>query len=97
MINLPMEARNGKERQNDQQDLVDTGFATVEESKIHLNRKVMKSELTDVDITAQVMIFLGRFERVPVFMCFMYQKLTFHPDIQVRLQKEVDETRKECC
>ena len=97
MINLLMEARKGKERQDDQLDLVDTGFATVEESGVHLNRKVMKSELTDIDITAQAMIFfLAGFESVSVLMCFMCHELALHPDIQERLQNEVDETRKEC-
>ena len=97
MINLLMEARKGQERQADQHDLVDTGFAAVEESGVHLNRKVMKSELTDVDITAQAMIFfLAGFETVSVLMCFMCHELALHPDIQEKLQKEVDETRSEC-
>ena len=97
MINLLMEARRGQVKQDDQQDLVDTGFATVEESKVHFNRKVMKSELTDIDITAQAMIFfLAGFDTVSVLMCFMCHELALNPGIQERLQKEVDETRKEC-
>ena len=92
-----MEARKEKERQDHQQDLVDTGFATVEESGVHLNRKVMKSELTDIDITAQAMIFfIAGFDTVSLLMCFMCHELALHPDIQERLQKEVDETKKEC-
>ena len=96
MINLLMEARKGQ-TQEDRNDLMDTGFATVKESEIHINRKTMKSELTDLDMTAQAMIFfLAGFETVSVLMCFMSHELALHPDIQEKLQKEVDRTRSEC-
>ena len=97
MINLLMEARKGKERQDDDQDLVDTGFATVKESENYINRKIIKSELTDLDIAAQAMIFFfAGFETVSNFMSFICHELALHPDIQEKLQSEIDSTKEEC-
>ena len=97
MINLLMEAKEVQEKQDEQSDLLDTGFATVEESELNLNRKVMKSELTDLDITAQAIVFfLAGFETVSSLMCFMSHELAIHQDVQEKLQEEIDKTRKEC-
>ena len=96
MINLLLEARKGQQKQDDQ-NLIDAGFATVLESGIHLNRKVINSELTDLDITAHAMLFFfAGFETVSNLMCFMSRELALHPEIQEKLQEEVDQTRKAC-
>lgn len=53
--------------------------------------------LTDLDITAQsFLFFFAGFETVSVAMCFSIYELTINPDIQKRLQDEIDETLASC-
>lgn len=96
MIHLLMEARKGKTALEDTTNLPDTGFATVNEH-IVVNHEQNKSKLTDLDITAQALIFFfAGFDSVSNLLCFMSHELAVHPEIQERLQKEVDETLEAC-
>jgi cytochrome P450 len=52
--------------------------------------------LDDLDITAQsVLFFLAGFDTASTLMCFASHLLAVHPDVQTRLQQEVDKTLKE--
>ncbi|KAI4464097.1 cytochrome p450 [Holotrichia oblita] len=97
MINLLLEARKGKKIEDTSNGVIDTGFATVQESSIHTNAAKPKQELTDMDIAAQAMIFFfGGFDSVSTLMYFMGYELVVNPDVQKRLQDEIDDTLKEC-
>lgn len=53
-------------------------------------------EWTDDEITAQAMIFfISGFETSSTFLSFLAYELTKNPDVQKRLQMEIDETEKE--
>ncbi|GJQ77433.1 hypothetical protein Trydic_g20831 [Trypoxylus dichotomus] len=97
MINQLLEARKGKKFYEEPSNgIVDTGFATVQESTIHTANKP-KQEFTDVDIAAQALIFFfAGFDSVSTLMCFMGYELAVQPDIQKKLQDEIDETLREC-
>lgn len=48
----------------------------------------------DDDLTAQAVIFLfAGFDTSSTLMCFMYHELALNPDVQKKLQKEIDEVR----
>lgn len=48
-------------------------------------------QLTDDDITAQALLFfLGGFEITATIMCLVSHELAINPEIQERLQEEVD-------
>ncbi|KAI4464070.1 cytochrome p450 [Holotrichia oblita] len=97
MLNLLLEARKGKKIEDSSNGVIDTGFATVEESSIHTNAAKPKQELTDMDIAAQAMIFFfAGFDSVSTLLCFMAYELVVNPDVQKRLQEEIDDTLKEC-
>lgn len=97
MINLMIEARKGKKTDDGSSEVIDTGFATVQESAIHTSVMKPKQELTDDDIAAQAMIFFfAGFESVSTLMSFMAHELVVNPEIQKRLQDEIDTTLNEC-
>lgn len=51
-----------------------------------------KDQLTDLDITAQALIFFfAGFESISNLMCFMSYELALNPDIQKRLQEEIED------
>lgn len=95
MIHLLMEARKGRLKHEDGKTYEkDTGFATAEESAI--GRSASKMELTDDVITAQALIFfLAGFETTSTLLSFLSYELALNPDIQAKLQEEVDEATKE--
>ncbi|XP_049819894.1 cytochrome P450 9e2-like [Aethina tumida] len=94
MINLLMEARKGL--QKNEENVIDTGFATVNESDI-IKPKSNLRELTDDDIAAQALIFFfAGFDTVSSLMCFMTYELGVNQDIQDRLREEVEETSNNC-
>ncbi|KAF5279689.1 hypothetical protein FQA39_LY18238 [Lamprigera yunnana] len=96
MIHLLMEARKGKQ-QLDNNTTIDTGFATVEESKVHHFDHKQQVELSDEDITAQALIFfIAGFHSASSLMCFITYELALNSNVQEKLQKEVDETLAEC-
>ncbi|CAH1178924.1 unnamed protein product [Phaedon cochleariae] len=92
IIQLLMEARNGVIR-NEEDDKLDTGYATVEESiggKIPMN-------ITNEDITAQALVFFfAGFESLSTLMCFTAYELAMNPDIQDKLRNEIRETSEKC-
>ncbi|KAF2899545.1 hypothetical protein ILUMI_06619 [Ignelater luminosus] len=94
MVHLLMEARKGQTRNDD--NVSDTGFAVVEESKsVKSSSKLQKPQITDEDITAQVLLFfLGGFDTVSTFMCFTTYELAINSDIQDRLREEIDRVYK---
>lgn len=50
-----------------------------------------------MDIAAQSFaFFFGGFETVSVTMCFSIYELTINPDIQKKLQQEIDDTKASC-
>ncbi|XP_017770134.1 PREDICTED: cytochrome P450 9e2-like [Nicrophorus vespilloides] len=95
MLNLMMEARKGRLK-HEEANFNDTGFATVEES--HIGKMQMKKhEITDIDITAQALIFFfAGFDTSSTLMSFMAYELAVNPDIQAKLIAEVDDTYEEC-
>ncbi|XP_069676308.1 cytochrome P450 9e2-like [Periplaneta americana] len=55
-----------------------------------------RKQLDDEDVVAQaVMFFIAGFDSSSTLLCFVTYLLAVHPDIQARLQKEIDDTLKE--
>lgn len=98
MLHLLMEARKGRLKHEDQDsDVIDTGFATVQESEIGKARKKQKPEISDDDITAQALVFfLAGFETVSTMLCYSCYELALHSDVQETLRREVDEVLEKC-
>nr|XP_022908462.1 cytochrome P450 9e2-like [Onthophagus taurus] len=66
---------------------------------IHLLLEAKKDgfELSDETITSQAVIFFfAGFESVATLLTFMGYELAINPEVQEKLQKEIDETLKEC-
>ncbi|KAF2897108.1 hypothetical protein ILUMI_09068 [Ignelater luminosus] len=81
MIHLLMQARKGKLK--DESSNTESSAEEVEKYKT----------LTDEDIIAQALVFfLGGFDSVSSGMSFVAYELAVNPDIQKRLQEEIDET-----
>ncbi|KAF5279691.1 hypothetical protein FQA39_LY18240 [Lamprigera yunnana] len=96
MIHLLMEARKGRYIEEDN-ITVDAGFASTEETKEHCVDTKRKLELTNEDITAQALIFFfGGFETSATLMSFLAYEIAVNSDVQVKLQKEIDETLSAC-
>ncbi|XP_072400637.1 cytochrome P450 9e2-like [Diabrotica undecimpunctata] len=92
MIHLLMEARKGNHQKEEK--VIDAGFAVVQESNLE---KVVSKEMTDLDITAQALIFFfAGFETVSSTMCFVAYELACNPDIQSKLRDEIRETLVQC-
>lgn len=91
MIHLLMEARKGN--QKNEENVTDTGFATVEE---HLEG-LANHNLTNEEIIAQALIFFfAGFDSVSTLMCFLAYELCVDQDIQNRLREEIEETSENC-
>ncbi|XP_017776423.1 PREDICTED: cytochrome P450 9e2-like [Nicrophorus vespilloides] len=91
MIHLLMDARKGQLNYDENIAIQDAGFAAVEESEIGKTVKKVKDVITDDDITAQALIFFfAGFDSVATLMVLMAYELAVHPDIQERLQNEID-------
>jgi cytochrome P450 family 9 len=57
---------------------------------------VLKTEWDDDDLAAQVVsFFLAGFETASTLLCFAAHLLVIHPDVQSRLQEEIDMTLNE--
>lgn len=55
------------------------------------------TELTDDDVTAQALLFfIAGFDTISTAICHMCYELALNEDIQIKLQKEVDETFEKC-
>ena len=54
---------------------------------------VLKTEWDDDDLAAQVVqFFLAGFDTASTLLCFATHQLATHPDVQSRLQEEIDMT-----
>jgi cytochrome P450 family 9 len=54
---------------------------------------VLKTEWDDDDLVAQVVLFfLAGFDTASTLLCFATHLLATHPDVQSRLQEEIDMT-----
>ncbi|CAH1987058.1 unnamed protein product [Acanthoscelides obtectus] len=95
MINLLMEARKGKIKQ-EEETVIDTGFSTVQESNVFKGKSAV-TEITNQDIASQAMVFFfGGFDSVSNLMCFMAHELAVNPDVQSRLRDEILDTTSAC-
>ncbi|XP_069676306.1 cytochrome P450 9e2-like [Periplaneta americana] len=80
MIHLLMQAKKG----------------TLQEEDSTEHQKSDKTKFDDEDIVAQaVMFFFAGFDTSSTLMSFLTYLLAVHPDMQARLQKEIDDTLKE--
>ncbi|CAG9858554.1 unnamed protein product [Phyllotreta striolata] len=97
MIHLLIEAQKGKDKEEEENQAIDNGFATVEESDLGQKSKSGFKKLTNMDIVAQAMIFFfAGFDTVSTAMCFMAYELAINPDVQKKLRDEIQETLNEC-
>lgn len=88
LIHLLMQAQKGQLK-HEGLDNKEAGFATVEESDIGKDTKQMK--LTDDHILAQALLFFfAGFDPVSTSLSFMAYELAINPEVQKKLQKEVD-------
>ncbi|KAK5641874.1 hypothetical protein RI129_010421 [Pyrocoelia pectoralis] len=95
MIHLLVEAKKGQLRHDESHEL-DAGFASVQESTI--GRKRYKDlHLSDDDMTAQALVFFfAGFDSSSRSMAFLAYELALNPEVQQRLQDEIDTTLQEC-
>lgn len=94
VINILLEAQKGNAKQETEK-IVETSFATVEEM-VEAKEISSKTEISDIDITAQALIFFfAGFDTVSTAMSFMSYELAANPDIQAKLREEIDEVAEE--
>ncbi|XP_058837431.1 probable cytochrome P450 9f2 [Topomyia yanbarensis] len=94
MINMLMEVRKGalKHLENEH-DLKDEGFATVEESSV--GKKSHSRIWTENELVAQCFLFfLAGFDTISTCITFLVYEITINPDIQNRLYEEIGETNQ---
>ncbi|GJQ77436.1 hypothetical protein Trydic_g20834, partial [Trypoxylus dichotomus] len=97
MINQLLDVRKGKTYADSSEEVIDTGYATVQESSIHSTNNSAKQKLSDLDIAAQALVFFfAGFDSVATLMSFLGYELAVNPDIQQKLQQEIDETLLQC-
>lgn len=90
MIHLLMQAQKGNLKHETVSE--DAGFATVEESSIGKSQALNKQVLTNEDIVAQAFIFFfAGYDTGSTVMSFLAYELALNPEVQKKLQKEVDE------
>ncbi|KAJ8953900.1 hypothetical protein NQ318_019140 [Aromia moschata] len=96
MINLLLEAQKGNQKQ-EENDIIDTGFATAQESDLVKTVGKQSRNITDANIVSQALVFFfAGFETISNLMVFLSYELAVNPDIQERLRNEVRETLEEC-
>lgn len=95
MIHLMLEARKGKlSHNNNMEDKIVDGFATVEESQMGKAQSGRNWE--DSDLAAQCFIFfLAGFDTVAQTMSFVAYELACNPEIQQKLFEEIIEMNNE--
>ncbi|XP_023721087.1 cytochrome P450 9e2 isoform X3 [Cryptotermes secundus] len=85
--------REGIVRPDMLQLLMQAKEGTLHEDNSAVNKKM---KLEDDDIIAQaVLFFLAGFDTSSTLLCFASYQLAVHPDVQSRLQEEIDETLQE--
>lgn len=92
ILQLLIEAKDGKLKHEIDKEADDVGFATIEESDI--GKREVKREWTDVEIVSQCLIFfLGGFETVSTLMNFASYELAIDTEIQDTLYQEIKQTK----
>lgn len=92
ILQLLIEAKEGKLKYESDQIADEVGFATVDESDLGKNE--VNREWTDIEVTSQCLIFfLGGFETVSTLMNFASYELAINKDIQDKLYQEIKETK----
>lgn len=96
MIHLLMESKKGRLKHEEaQQEDTDVGFATVQESNVGKAEKRQKPPITDLDMAAQALLFFfAGFETVSTALAFLTYELAINPDVQEKLQNEIDDALK---
>lgn len=96
MIHLLLESRRGKAlNESSSINTPENNYSVVEDT-LHDNEPT-KTNLTDLDITAQaILFFLAGFEPAATLMCFTSHELAVNPEVQKKLQAEIDETLVRC-
>nr|AGF69216.1 cytochrome P450 CYP9Z18 [Dendroctonus valens] len=94
MLNLLLDTRKGIT--NEEEGVIETGFATVKEFSSTNKPKAKEFKyLSDDDITSQALIFFfAGFDTVSTSLCFATYEIAINPDIQDRLREEIIETDK---
>ncbi|KAK4873776.1 hypothetical protein RN001_013136 [Aquatica leii] len=96
MLHLLTEARKGRLTNENESLIPEAGFAVVEESEIVRNSKKRKIDITDEDITSQALLFFfGGYETMSTMFAYIAYELAINPEVQTKLQKEVDDVYKE--
>ncbi|XP_066257284.1 cytochrome P450 9e2-like [Euwallacea similis] len=96
MINQLLEVRNGfKQDVKDQEEtIIDAGFATVKESA-HISKFRQLKNLTNDDITAQALLFFfAGFDAISTAICFGSYELAVNKDVQDKLRNEIRKTHE---
>ncbi|KAF2878651.1 hypothetical protein ILUMI_27519 [Ignelater luminosus] len=98
MIHLLLQTRTGTSLKEDNRNENEIGFAVVDASStVKTEVQYRRTPLTDDEITAQALLFfLAGFETTATLSCFMSYELAVNPDIQKRLQNEIDEALEKC-
>lgn len=88
-----MEAMKREDFEDNSKD-VDMGFAAVDDSFLKekmSNDKIEKGSISTDDVIAQALLFfLAGFETVAVLLSHCLNELAVNPDIQKKLQDEID-------
>lgn len=92
MINILLQIRKGTLNKENQKSVTEeTGFATVQEDD-HISSSSVKTKWNDDELVGQAFIFfLAGFDTTSTSLQFMAYEITVNPDVQKRLQKEIDE------
>lgn len=98
MIHLLLQTRAGKSSNEDDRGGNEIGFAVVDESStLKAEIQSRKTPLTNDEITAQALLFFfAGFETTATLSCFVSYELAVNPDIQKKLQEEIDEALEKC-
>ncbi|XP_066257290.1 cytochrome P450 9e2-like [Euwallacea similis] len=95
MINLLLESRKGVT--HEEENVAETGYATVKESN-YLEKSKFKplKLLTNDDITSQALIFFfAGFDTISTALCFGSYELALNKDVQDKLREEILQSHKE--
>ncbi|KAF5276776.1 hypothetical protein FQA39_LY18550 [Lamprigera yunnana] len=91
MVQILLQARKDKAIKDEKEEH-DAGFAVAQDTFSTQPNDKHTGMLTDDDITAQAFLFFfGGFETTATLICFMSHELATNPNVQTKLQKEIDE------
>ncbi|KAF5300651.1 hypothetical protein FQA39_LY11112 [Lamprigera yunnana] len=96
MVQILWQARKDKAIEDEKEEH-EAGFAVAHDTFSNQPNEKHTVMLTDDDITAQAFLFFfGGFETTSTLICFMSHELATNPDVQTKLQKEIDEATEKC-